>query len=407
MGGACRGSLMPKSDCKAAQYLNVLGSGGLLTTILLSTASFAGGYDTGERDWDFLFQQQEFAIEARMLYINPQRKLKNVTNTVLPGTTAKVKETGAFSVQRYSAAVRFGQNAACMGTYREPWAGFANYGTAWVGAGSAVEQKFFSKDIGLTCSLSASLGRGNWSVLAGLSRQEIEYELIQSAGIAGLRTTLVKDSGYGWRAGIAYEIPEYALRASLIYNSKVDYNMTGNVSIPAVVTTPIVGAITMPQSLELRAQSGVAPGWLVFGSVKWTNWNVTDNMPLCAATTLNCTQAAALSGLTLLWKDSWTTTLGAARQLDDRFTLAGNITWDQGASQGFTSQTDTWTTGLTMVFTPNRNLEFKLGGTMGIMTGGTVSTAGLPGGIPNPVGYTAEFGNDLLYTLNASIIARF
>ena len=28
----------------------------------------------------------------------------------------------------------------------------------------------------------------------------------------------------------------------------------------------------------MKLQSGVAPGWLVFGSVKWTDWSVTEQL---------------------------------------------------------------------------------------------------------------------------------
>ena len=41
----------------------------------IHTAS-AGGYDTGERDWDFLFQTANYAAEAGVRYVDPQRTLK-------------------------------------------------------------------------------------------------------------------------------------------------------------------------------------------------------------------------------------------------------------------------------------------------------------------------------------------
>ena len=40
------------------------------------------------------------------------------------------------------------------------------------------------------------------------------------------------------------------------------------------------------------------------------------------------------SALTLMWKDTWTVTLGAAHQFNKQFSLAGSLTWDQGASAG-------------------------------------------------------------------------
>ena len=381
---------------------------GLLVICCANTAN-AGGYDTGERDWDFLFQQDGFAVESEVRYIHPDRRLTNITGVF--GPSADVSEASPFTIGRASATMKFGDMLRCMGSYREPWGGHAEYGKNWTYTGSATEQHFSSEDYGLTCAVSMAMEKGQISLIGGYSWQKIRYELDQfyAVGPGLTATTRVEDSSNAWRLGLAYEIPEYALRASLIWNSAVDYDMTGTVINPAIpFAGPVAGKITMPQSVEAKFQSGVAPGWLAFGAVKWTDWSVADNMPLCStALPFACTQPFAVSGLTLLFKDSWTITLGAAHQFTEKFSLAGSLTWDQGATQGFTSQTDTWTAGLTAVLTPAKGVEFKLGGTAGIMTSGSLSTMTLPGGIPNPVGYTASFGNDFVYSLNGSAVFRF
>jgi long-chain fatty acid transport protein len=367
-------------------------------------AASAGGYDTGERDWDFLFGQDDIVAEASIRYIAPQRTLTGITGVF--GPSADTDETEAFAVPRASISAGLGSHARCMASYREPWGGHANYGTAWTYAASATEQHFSSKDYGVTCSAYLALGKGQLHFLGGASYQEIDYELIQAIGPGLSLTTNVGDSGTGWRAGLAYEIPEYALRASLIYNSRIDYRMTGTVAGlgPAV---PVFGDISMPQSAELKVQSGIAPGWLAFGSVRWTDWSVVGNMPLCPVGTPVCGLPFAVSGLTLIWKDTWTVTVGAAHQFSGALSVAANLTWDQGATQGFTSQTDTWVAGLTAIVKPHENVELRLGGTAGILTGGQLSTMTLPGGFPNPVGYTAAFGDDFVYSLNASAAIRF
>jgi long-chain fatty acid transport protein len=376
---------------------------------VVPAVAIAGGYDTGETDWDFLFQNQgNVAVEAATRYINPQRDLTNITGAL--GPTINVDETAPFSVQRFSIAVRLGESVRCMGSYREPWAGEADYGSAWTYSFSAITQSFTSEDFGLTCGVSMALEKGKLTLLGGVSRQEINYVLTQTTPIVGgVSTTDVSDEETAYRIGLAYEIPEYALRASVIYNSQVDYDMTDTLSFSAIPGPPlsIFGSISMPQSVEAKFQSGVAPGWLIFGSAKWTDWSVADNMPLCAVGVSPCTQAAAVSGLTLLFQDTWTVTLGAAHQFNEYFSVAGNVTWDQGATRGFTSQTDTWVAGLTAILTPGNGMELKFGGTAGIMTGGNLSTLVLPGGIPNPFGYTATFGDDYVYTLNASAVFRF
>ncbi|MFZ1814172.1 MAG: outer membrane protein transport protein [Rhizobiaceae bacterium] len=394
-------SFKSRSSALAASVAACLAAG--------ATSAVAGGYDTGERDWDFLFQNEPVAAEASVRYIHPDRKLSNITGVF--GPSVDVSEASPFSIYRASAAMKLSDNARCLASYREPWAGHAIYGRNWTYASSATEQHFSSTDLGVTCAVSMPLEKGQISLLGGWSWQEVSYELDQffAVGPGLLATTRVKDSANAWRLGVAYEIQEYALRASLIWNSPVDYEMSGTVNNPAAVFNgPVAGSLTMPQSVEAKFQSGIAPGWLAFGSVKWTDWSVTDNMPLCStALPIACTIPVAVSGLTLLFKDSWTLTAGAAHQFNESFSLAGSITWDQGATQGFTSQTDTWVAGLTAVLTPSRGFEFKLGGTAGIMTGGSASTLVLPGGIPNPVGYTATFGDDFVYSLNASATLRF
>jgi hypothetical protein len=50
---------------------------------------------------------------------------------------------------------------------------------------------------------------------------------------------------------------------------------------------------------------------------------------------------------------------------------------------------------------------FRFGGTVGLLTAGTSSTMVLPGGIPNLLGYTATFGNDLVWTLSGGATIRF
>ncbi len=236
---------------------------------------------------------------------------------------------------------RLTENLRCMGSYRQPFEGHANYGSTWFAAASATEQHFTSEDYGLTCAVSTPVGMGNLLFIGGASYQTISYELLQNFGMfpgGGAASTNVSDDGVGWRAGIGYEIPQYALRATLIYNSAIGYDMTGTGTdlgrSGSFYTGPLAGSMTMPQSVEFKAQSGIAPGWLAFGSIKWTNWSVDQDMGLCVPGTASCvTGIDALSALTLLFRDSWTVTLGAAHQFNEQFSLAGSVTWDQGASR--------------------------------------------------------------------------
>lgn len=101
-------------------------------------------------------------------------------------------------------------------------------------------------------------------------------------GFNGCGLLDLEADGVGWRIGAAYEIPEYAFRASLIYNAEVDLGqINGTVDlteIPGVLSpvnpffgkvTDVYGTATMPQSVQFNWQTGIAPDWLAFGTIKW------------------------------------------------------------------------------------------------------------------------------------------
>lgn len=377
--------------------------------------AMAGGYDTGERDWDALFiTSQTVAVETQVRHIMPDRDLSNVAPSAGAGTgnllalvaagNTAAPEAEAFTVFRASAIGRAGDHLRCMASFRQPWEGHANYGPEWFAAEAVIEQHFSSQDYGLTCAGTHQVETGQVSFLGGLSYQHARFELTQAVVNGGgtQSFTDVDDWSWGWRVGLAYEIPEYALRASLIYNSQVDYDMEGTFTSPifggAVRTS---GSISMPRSLELEVQSGVATGWLAFGSIRWTDWSVADAMILTSP------GLGQVSGLELQWHDSWTVTAGAVHQFNEQLALTGSLTWDQGATNGFTPQTDTWVGALNAVYNPNGYAQLVVGGSAGLMTSGSYSTDILANGNPNPLGYTATFGNDWVFALSAALKINF
>ncbi|MEZ5789585.1 MAG: hypothetical protein R3D34_01840 [Nitratireductor sp.] len=59
--------------------------------------------------------------------------------------------------------MKFGDMLRCMGSYREPWGGHAEYGKNWTYTGSATEQHFSSEDYGLTWCGFHGDGKGSGS----------------------------------------------------------------------------------------------------------------------------------------------------------------------------------------------------------------------------------------------------
>jgi long-chain fatty acid transport protein len=224
------------------------------------------------------------------------------------------------------------------------------------------------------------------------------------------------DNGWGWRAGVAYEIPEYAMRASLVYNSRVKYDsLSGTVDLTQVplgaapygVVTNVVGEAEAPDSLELKLQSGIAPDWLAFGSVKWTNWSILQSIALCpTASSGSCTHSTQLTSLDLLYQDGWTITGGVGHKFNDQWSGAVSLTWDRGTSHGYGAQTDSWTVGVGAAYSPTQNIEWRLAGAVGILTSGSSGTI-TQDGVTYGDDASYSFGNDLVAAVSTSIKVKF
>ncbi len=83
------------------------------------------------------------------------------------------------------------------------------------------------------------------------------------------------DWGFGYVLGVAYEIPEKALRVALTYGSAIDFRLDSTESFPDAVGGQLVEGttpISMPQSVNLDFQTGIAPRTLLIGSMRWTNY---------------------------------------------------------------------------------------------------------------------------------------
>ncbi|WP_312414176.1 outer membrane protein transport protein, partial [Shinella sp.] len=260
-------------------------------TLLAATSAQAGGLERGGYNIDLLFDPSDYVIDSSVTYVNPQRKLNNVQDTnPLDGTNAGrpsdgVRATEGYWVPRIGFKAGIGEAVDCMFDYSQPWGAHLNQGRNWVGANENIETKIKSNNYATTCSYSFDVGPGQFRIIGGAFYQELSGFQERLAAelpsfllpLTGVGRLDLEGDGWGWRVGAAYEIEEYALRTSLVYNSAVDLdNITGTLDtrqLPGGGITPVFGAASMPDSLEFKFQTGVAPGWLVFGGVKWTDWS--------------------------------------------------------------------------------------------------------------------------------------
>jgi long-chain fatty acid transport protein len=177
--------------------------------------------------------------------------------------------------------------------------------------------------------------------------------------------------------------------------------------------TDIYGSATMPQTVELKLQSGIAPGWLAFGSVKWVDWSVLDIVTLCPKSTkgvlpCNPSSKARASTLDLMYQDGWTVSGGIGHKFNDQWSGAVQIAWDRGTTTGLSAQADVYTLSGGIAYSPTKDFEVRLGGALGLMTSGNTH----PVSCPNLSGVcgtdaTYKFGNDLVSAISLSGKLKF
>nr|WP_316653908.1 OmpP1/FadL family transporter [uncultured Gellertiella sp.] len=406
---------------------------------LLSGTAFAGGLERAGYSVDQLFDPDAVTFEADSVLVQPDRTLTNARDTDasdglgangVGGGTATTRDTDNYWVPRVGVKLRVFEDVDCLADYSQPWGVHSHPGRNWVGANSNIETKVHSDSYAVTCSYKMDAGQGDIRFIGGVLYQDVggfKERLVAPISPAfgtGIGRLDLDGKGYGWRAGIAYEIPEYALRASLVYNSEVKLDdITGTLDlrqIPGAINpanpllgkvTPVFGASAMPDSIELKLQSGIAPDWLAFGSVKWTDWSQLQSIPFCPVATrgiIACTPKGPTraTSLDLLYRDGWTISGGIGHKFNDQWSGAVSVTWDRGTSTGLGTQTDSWTLGTGVSYSPTSNVEFRVAGAVGILTSGSSGIVSYDGkDYGKDVAY--DYSNDIVTALSTSLKVKF
>jgi len=418
----------------------LLGAG--LVAIALAEAANAGGLERDGYNIDLLYEPG-FAAEATATYVLPERKLNNVVDTnpangigydgMGGGAANGVKTTPGYWIPRIGFKAGIGESIDCLANYSEPWGVHSDPGLNWMGANDNIETKVNSHSYAATCSYRFQAGPGQLRFIGGLFYQQLDgfqerlvapVPFLTGSNLFGngIGRLNMSADGTGWRIGTAYEIPEIALRASLVYNSEVKLNeISGTLDlrqIPGFInpanpllgkSTDVTGSAAMPQSLELRVQSGIAPDWLAFGSVKWVQWSKLQSVLFCSEATLAtgpCTPSHRDTSLDLLYRDGWTVIGGVGHKFNDQWAGAVSLTWDRGTSTGLGYQTDSWTVATAAAYTPLPNVELRLAGALGIMTSGSSGKV-VRDGIEYGREISYDFGNDTVAAFQAALKVKW
>lgn len=345
-------------------------------TAAATGSAMAGGFSRGEANTDILFDDGTVIGQGSLVFVSPHQSYTTINGKA--GTDARF--TDDFWIPELAVKARVSDNFGCALTYTQPFGAAVSYGkqaqtaeaafNAATGGSASSSKSFYSNEYGATCDLKFDAGPGRFHILGGGFIQDFHYTAVSNLGTLHLDD----DQGLGFRVGVAYDIPQYAMRAELMYRSEVKHDPNGTFAPTArgalVFGTssiiPSYGSGTLPQSLKLSLQSGIAPDWLAYGSVEWTDWSVLQ--------TLNYNIGPHAEKDNYFWKDGWTVQGGIGHKFNEDISGTVNVTWDKGVGTGADIQTDTWTLGVGTEIKAGPG-AFQIGGGVSYITAGSQTAA--------------------------------
>lgn len=286
---------------------------------LSATIAGAGGLDRSGQGIGVIFKDGNWA-ELSFGNVNPS------VSGVYTGFGNAATGDMAESYNQLGAAIKFdlGSDLSAAIIFDQPWGANVNYATSALPPTAGVTAEFNSRGI---TALAKYKVNENVSVFGGIRQNTIDMNisLPTNAFVAppqlAYTATGAPSSAMGYVLGAAYEIPDIALRASLTYSSETNHNVATTETVGGVATTSTT-PITMPKSVNLDFQTGVAADTLVTFGVRWVNWSATTIDPAAH-------RGDRLKSLLDYTEDTYTWSLGVGRRFSDSFAGSATLGWER------------------------------------------------------------------------------
>ena len=299
-----------------------------------ATGAYAGGMDRSGQSIAPLFETGSY-VELSFGSVSP-----DVSGT-LGADSGDV--TPSFSMVSGAYKQDFNEQLSFALIIDQPFGADVDYGT---GTGYPIAGSNASVDTtGVTAILRYKFN-DRFSIYGGVrnlsSEGEVELFLPVGPGIPYEMQTS-SENDWSYLVGVAYEIPDIALRASLTYNSGTDISFDtheesiGFLSFPGSTSTEIDSTmdVTMPKSINFDFQTGIAADTLLMFSARWAEWT---------STTIAPDGYAGLTSSNLVDHDDDTIsyTLGVGRRFNDKLSGSLSIGYEKanGGISGNLSPTD-------------------------------------------------------------------
>ena len=279
--------------------------------ILFMTTSIAtaGGLDRSGQGIGVIFEDGDYA-ELSFGSVTPDVSGNGLNNT-FNGTTASGNVTPNYSQIGMAYKSQINEQVSIALIYDQPFGADVDY------------------DTGSTYVLSDTNAQVETDGVTGLVRYEINptfsvhggMRYVQANGVYdradvgapnGYESTYSSGGGVGYVIGGAYERDDIAMRIALTYSSEIDLELDGSVGDLST---------TLPESVNLDFQTGIAADTLLFGSVRYVAW---DGFSL----------DDSIDGSILSYDDDvFTYNIGVGRRLSDSFAVSFSVGYEQSTGE--------------------------------------------------------------------------
>ena len=355
----------------------------ILLTALPTASLFAAGLDRSGQSISAFLQPGNYA-EAGITVLDAEVKSNELNvddmakSYYFPSAAVKVQATDKISLGLI---------------YDQPYGAEAEYDAASQVFGNGAQGT--SVDV-KTESLTALIGyqpNENWNFYAGPVWQTVEANIkLRGAAYGGnaklgtYNIEMEREEAYGWLAGVAYSIPEIALKAAITYRSEIEHNTKSNETLlPYPSLSALTSSVdaTTPQSVNLDFQTGIAKDTLAFANVRWVHWSQFAVKPTLLGNVSSIPAPHVRQNLIDYSDDQWSANVGVGHKFNSKWSGSASVGYDSGAGNPITTLgpvEGNWNVGLGGQYSPAENYFIQAGVKYFWLGDATAQTGG------NPVG---------------------
>ncbi|WP_397543399.1 hypothetical protein [Roseovarius salis] len=289
----------------------------------------AGGLDRSGQSVQVLFEEGNYA-EFSFGSVSPN--VSGVSVSVAPGTPSGDM---ADDYMVYGAAYKhdFGNGLAAAFIFDQPFGADTVYPVVPGYFASGAQAKLDTNNVTMLLKYDLPVAQDSGSTFSvyGGPRYETLKASARIPFVAGYSAVASRSGALGYVLGAAWEKPDIAARVSLTYHSEVDHSLATTETSGPLGTNTSITNVSSPESVNLHAQTGIAPGTLLFGSVRWADWS---DYVIAPSDYLVLTGGSPLLSYT---DDTTTYSIGVGRRFNESWSGSLSYSYEPQANTLFTN----------------------------------------------------------------------